>query len=661
VSAEARRLNKTFQTIRSGHRVACPAAQPPVAILMPVNERAIRARHRKQAVAGIALSNRAERAAAKERAEVPAEQEMACERRRLAAERDQAQARLDAEWARLGRNDAAAVLEALEGSFNEHGVPAAAVGVRGDEVELAVLVPPPSAVPEHMPVTEAGQLELKPLGAAERAGFYRELVAGRLLAAVRVALAAAPGLTGARAVAVRGSGPDAYGHPTIDCLMAARFSREALEGVRWADSDANRIVNDASTDLLVNPGGRSKELTPIDMAAKPALAQLVAKVDAAALAAQEGGPRPPLPSRPARTASGPVWPGGTPWPGMGRAKEVGVEWLGARSRGQVAALVAVVAFVLLGAIGALADTRKTDTTVDAGAPPEVVTTKRTTSTTLAVVRTTLTVIPATVAPARVAEGVPAGGDDTTVERVIDGDTIVVAGGTRIRLIGIDTPETVEPGTPVQCFGPEATRYANELMPVGTRIRLVYDVERLDRFGRSLAYVYKLDDGLFVNRAIARNGFAQQSTFPPNVAHVEEFRQAVAEARDANLGLWRGCQPTTTAAPATTAPRATTPPPTAAPPTRAPVVSATPCSASVSNASPSRNATVTVRITSEQPNTSTSATAHYKTTDTSHQTTTDGSGAAAIDFRISAATPGYRVVVDVTVGSSNCQTSFTPVG
>lgn len=151
--------------------------------------------------------------------------------------------------------------------------------------------------------------------------------------------------------------------------------------------------------------------------------------------------------------------------------------------------------------------------------------------------TTTTTTTTTTSPT--AASLPAG-DDSTVVRVIDGDTIEVAGGTRVRLIGVDTPETAE------CFGAEATRYANELLPAGTRVRLVYDVQRLDPYGRTLAYVYKITDGVFVNLAVARNGFAQQATFPPNVAHAEEFRVAAASARTASLGLWSGC-----AAPATT--------------------------------------------------------------------------------------------------------------
>jgi micrococcal nuclease len=174
------------------------------------------------------------------------------------------------------------------------------------------------------------------------------------------------------------------------------------------------------------------------------------------------------------------------------------------------------------------------------------------------IREVSTTVPATTTPAppttsAVPAGVPAGGEDSSVVRVVDGDTLVVSGGTRIRLIGVDTPETVDPSSPVQCFGPESSRYLNELLPVGTRIRLVYDVERLDRYGRTLAYVYKLTDGLFVNLAVARNGFAAQLTVPPNVVHAEELRAAVAQARVANLGLWRSCPSTTIPTGAVTAP------------------------------------------------------------------------------------------------------------
>ena len=139
---------------------------------------------------------------------------------------------------------------------------------------------------------------------------------------------------------------------------------------------------------------------------------------------------------------------------------------------------------------------------------------------------------------------PAGGPDAaTVVRVVDGDTIVVrTGGTdeRVRLIGIDTPESVDPRTPVECFGKEASEHAEGLLPEGTPVRLVRDAEARDRFGRLLAYVYRVDDGLFVNLALAEDGYADVATFPPNVAHADEFVAAVARAREAGRGLWSAC-------------------------------------------------------------------------------------------------------------------------
>ncbi len=150
------------------------------------------------------------------------------------------------------------------------------------------------------------------------------------------------------------------------------------------------------------------------------------------------------------------------------------------------------------------------------------------------------------------------GDDTSVESVVDGDTIVIAGGTRVRLIGIDTPETKDPRKPVQCFGLEASAFTSSLLQSGTPVRLVYDVERLDRYGRTLAYVYRRADGLFVNAALVADGYASVATFPPNVAHVEDFTALAADARDANLGLWSACAGEPGPAPAA-------PPPAAAPP------------------------------------------------------------------------------------------------
>ena len=136
------------------------------------------------------------------------------------------------------------------------------------------------------------------------------------------------------------------------------------------------------------------------------------------------------------------------------------------------------------------------------------------------------------------------GANATVERVVDGDTIIVrAGGRRerVRLIGIDTPESVKPNTPVQCFAIEASNRTKALLPPGTPVRLVGDVEQRDRYKRLLAYVYRARDDLFVNLVLAREGYAVPYTFPPNVAHTAEFVAAAAEARDAHRGLWSACR------------------------------------------------------------------------------------------------------------------------
>jgi micrococcal nuclease len=141
-----------------------------------------------------------------------------------------------------------------------------------------------------------------------------------------------------------------------------------------------------------------------------------------------------------------------------------------------------------------------------------------------------------------------GGTTTTpgavrVVEVVDGDTIdvEVAGRTEhVRLIGIDTPETKDPRTPVECFGAEASARTAELLPPGTEVRLVSDVEERDRYDRLLAYVYRVDDGLFVNLALAREGYADQLTIAPNVAHTAELRAAISDARREQRGLWPAC-------------------------------------------------------------------------------------------------------------------------
>ena len=131
----------------------------------------------------------------------------------------------------------------------------------------------------------------------------------------------------------------------------------------------------------------------------------------------------------------------------------------------------------------------------------------------------------------------------TVVRVVDGDTVIVrAGGSEesVRLIGVDTPETKHPTKPVQCFGKEASAFTASVLPPGTVVRLERDVEERDRYDRLLVYLYRVDDGTFINLELARQGFAGVLTIPPNVAHTSEFVAAAAEARQAGRGLWGAC-------------------------------------------------------------------------------------------------------------------------
>ena len=127
-----------------------------------------------------------------------------------------------------------------------------------------------------------------------------------------------------------------------------------------------------------------------------------------------------------------------------------------------------------------------------------------------------------------------------VTRVVDGDTIHVMVGGRdetVRYIGVDTPESVKPGTPVQCFAKRASAF-NERLAAGEKVRLVRDAEERDRYGRLLAYVYAGPE--FVNRELVARGYARTLTIPPNVAHADEFAALARRARQAGLGLWRAC-------------------------------------------------------------------------------------------------------------------------
>jgi len=154
-----------------------------------------------------------------------------------------------------------------------------------------------------------------------------------------------------------------------------------------------------------------------------------------------------------------------------------------------------------------------------------------------------------------ADGDPAGGEGdgsagdgaprppgvaATVTRVVDGDTVEApVGGSLedIRYIGLDTPESVAPDQPVECFGPEAAEYNRRLVE-GRVVRLIFDEERRDQYGRLLAYVYVGDE--FVNAALVRRGYARTLTIAPNDRFAGFLARLEQEAGNAGRGLWAAC-------------------------------------------------------------------------------------------------------------------------
>lgn len=151
---------------------------------------------------------------------------------------------------------------------------------------------------------------------------------------------------------------------------------------------------------------------------------------------------------------------------------------------------------------------------------------------------------------------PAGAEPATVERVVDGDTLVVTHDDRrlrVRLLNIDTPETHHPHRPVECLGPEAAAFLTDLLPPGSRVSLAFDRERTDRFGRTLAGVFA-EDGTLVNARIAEAGLGRPILVGGNDRFLTEVTDAVARARTAGVGAFSATLSCTPASEFTEIPR-----------------------------------------------------------------------------------------------------------
>ena len=135
---------------------------------------------------------------------------------------------------------------------------------------------------------------------------------------------------------------------------------------------------------------------------------------------------------------------------------------------------------------------------------------------------------------------PATSAEVKVLRVVDGDTVeadVDGEEEDVRYIGVDTPESVKPDTPVECYALAASHF-NEDLVEGRAVRLEYDSEHRDVYGRLLAYVYLGDE--FVNAELVRRGFARTLTIPPNTRFADLFARLEREASDDERGLWGRC-------------------------------------------------------------------------------------------------------------------------
>lgn len=145
------------------------------------------------------------------------------------------------------------------------------------------------------------------------------------------------------------------------------------------------------------------------------------------------------------------------------------------------------------------------------------------------------------APSDQPSSAPATEREATVLRVVDGDTILVRGANgrseRVRYIGVDTPESVKPDSPVECFGKEASDRNKQLVE-GRKVRLVPDREAEDRFGRSLAFVYVGET--FVNAQLISDGYARTIEIEPNTSKAEYFADLERVAIRTRKGLWRAC-------------------------------------------------------------------------------------------------------------------------
>lgn len=249
---------------------------PPVAA---VDEKAIRSKLRAKGREGIPWWRPGRRRRARELADEQAPIEVAQQERRLANERRGIQASLDEEWERLQRNDAVAVMSALEEAFSDNGAPAVPIDCRGDRATVVILMEGEEEVPERVPaVTPGGRPTLRRLSKTDRNGLYRAWVYSNILATVREAFAVAPGLQGVTVVVLRREAQNPYGKRPLSVVYVGTMRRDKCDQIAWNAPAAVDAVLDAD-DLLVRVKGQTHSLASVDLAGRPDLEAIVGQFE----------------------------------------------------------------------------------------------------------------------------------------------------------------------------------------------------------------------------------------------------------------------------------------------------------------------------------------------------------------------------------------------
>lgn len=286
---DAKALATAFSHILELHHADFPLATRPTAPAPAQPDRnQIYAHYERQALQGLGLFKRAERAAARERAAAWTSAEADRQWNAQVEGHNQTQSHLDHMWHQLCSNSPEIVHETIGEAFEDNEVPSAVLSVDGAEVSLALLVPAiDDAVPDRWPsITDAGNVSIRKLGKRERSDYYTLFVCAQTLVTVREAFAVAPGLRSARVTALRIDGQSVYGQPRVSCLLAAAFDRDSLNGVLWQSASSAEIVSETSRELLLRQSGPSKDLTPLELSREPDLDALVQSIDLHELGAQ---------------------------------------------------------------------------------------------------------------------------------------------------------------------------------------------------------------------------------------------------------------------------------------------------------------------------------------------------------------------------------------